>query len=184
MPGIMLQNGLIFYYGNPAGYTEKNHAVVDCIFQSEELQCWLKARGLMARWTDDVMERLLSGECLGGEEPAVLLKNIRIWQLRPEVDVRMKFISYSDMTKQFREPVQENYCVVYDGQLDTNDLETIYERFSDGQSPGYYGHPLSMSDVIELYNQEESEFYYIDRKLFRPIAFERKEQQLNMDMGM
>ena len=52
MPGITLQNGLISYYGNPAGYTEKNKAVVDRIFQSDELSGWLRGRGLAAEWTD------------------------------------------------------------------------------------------------------------------------------------
>lgn len=92
MPGITLQNGLISYYGNPAGYTEKNKAVVDRIFQSDELSVWLRGRGLAAEWTDGVMERLIAGE-RPGAETATPLKNVRIWQLRPEVDVRMKFIS-------------------------------------------------------------------------------------------
>lgn len=183
MPGIMLQNGLISYYGNPAGYIEKNQAVVDCMFQSDELNCWLKGRGLSPKWTEGVMERLLSGERLGEEANAVSLKNVRIWQLCSEVDVRMKFISYADMVEQFGPPVQEDYCIAYDGQLDTNNLETIYEKFSTRQFPGYGGHPLSMSDVIELYNQEGSEFYYIDRTVFRQIVFESREQQFNMNMG-
>ncbi|WP_313180788.1 YodL domain-containing protein [Lacrimispora sp.] len=184
MPGIMLQNGLISYYGNPAGYTEKNQAVVDRIFQSEEMDQWLKGRGLTPRWTEGVMERILSGERQGGEEYATPLKNVRIWQLCPEVDVRMKFISYVDMVEQFGPPVQEDYCIAYDGQPGTNDLETIYERFSNGQPSGYCGNPLSMSDVIELYEQNGSEFYYIDRKTFKSIDFEKKEQQLNMNMGI
>lgn len=93
MPGITLQNGLITYYGNPAGYTEKNKAVVDRIFQGDELTSWLKGHGLLPNWTDGVMERLIAGERLSGSENAMLLKNVRIWQLRPEVDVRLKFIS-------------------------------------------------------------------------------------------
>lgn len=52
MQGITLKSGLISYYGNPAGYTEKDAAVVDHIFQTEELTGWLAGRGLTPKWTD------------------------------------------------------------------------------------------------------------------------------------
>ena len=68
MLGITLKNGLISYYGNPAGYTEKEKAVVDSIFRNDELSTWLKSRSLTPQWTDGVMERLLAGERLGGIE--------------------------------------------------------------------------------------------------------------------
>lgn len=56
MPGITLKNGLISYYGNPAGYTEKDNAVMDNIFQNDELSAWLQSRSLTPQWTDGVME--------------------------------------------------------------------------------------------------------------------------------
>ena len=93
MSGISLKNGLISYYGNPAGYTEKEKAVVDSIFRNDELSGWLKSRSLTPKWTDGVMERLLAGERMGGIEGATPLKNVRIWQLT-DVDILMKFISY------------------------------------------------------------------------------------------
>lgn len=184
MPGISLKNGLISYYGNPAGYTEKEKAVVDRIFQNEELSVWLKSRSLTPKWTDGVMERLIAGERLGSIETAVQLKSARIWQLKPDVDIHMKFIPYEEMVRQFGEPSPEDYRIAYDGQLDTNDPETIYDRFSTQQPPGFSGHPLSMSDIIELYNDTDNEFYYADRKVFRQIDFEAPEQTQIMGMGM
>lgn len=47
------------------------------------------------------------------------LKACRIHQLKPEVDVMMKFIGYDELLERFGEPNQENYRVVYDGQLET-----------------------------------------------------------------
>lgn len=183
MPGITLQNGLISYYGNPAGYTEKNKAVVDRIFQSDELSGWLRGRGLAAEWTDGVMERLIAGE-RPGLESAPPLKNIRIWQLRPEVDVRMKFISYGDMARQFGEPCPEDYRIAYDGQLDTNDLEVIYDRFDTHPPAGFSGQALAMSDVVELYDGNGSDFYYTDRRGFQKIDFSPREQTQDMKMTM
>lgn len=184
MPGITLESGLISYYGTPAGYTDKEKAVIDHIFQCDELTTWLQGRGLMPIWTDGVLERHLSGERMSGGENTILLKNVRIWQLDSQVDVHMKFIKYADMLRQFGKPKPEDYRVAYDGQLDTNDLECIYERFSTRQPPGFSGHPLSMSDVIELYDVDGSTFYYVDRSVYRQIGFEPQEQAQHQGMSM
>ena len=46
------------------------------------------------------------------------------------------------------------------------------EKFDGGQEvPGYTGHSLSVSDVIELYDEEANEFYYVDYRDFKPVAF-------------
>lgn len=184
MPGITLEGGLISYYGNPAGYTEKNMALVDSVFRCDELTVWLKSWSLTPIWTDGVLEWLLAGERTGCGENAAPLKNVRIWQLDTHVDVRMKFIGYAEMLRQFGEPCRSDYRIAYDGQLDTNDLERIYERFSARQPPGFSGHPLSMSDVIELYDEAGSVFYYVDRSAFRQIDFEPREQIQTINMGM
>lgn len=178
MLGISLKNGLISYYGNPAGYTEKDKAIVDNIFRNDELSCWLKSCSLTAEWTDGVMERLIAGERMcGTEDAAVLLKNVRIWQLGSESDVRMKFVGYDEMVRDFGEPNPENYRIAYNGQLGTNELEAIYTRCNVSHPPGYEGHSLSMSDVVELYDESGSEFYYCDRFGFKQIAFEPEQSQ-------
>ena len=57
-------------------------------------------------------------------------------------------------------------------EIETNELDRIYEKFDGGQEvPGYTGHSLSVSDVIELYNEEASEFYYVDYRDFKPVVF-------------
>ncbi|WP_449290480.1 YodL domain-containing protein [Oscillibacter ruminantium] len=183
MPGITLKNGLISYYGNPAGYKEKEKAVVDSIFRNDELSTWLKSRSLTPQWTDGVMERLLAGERLGGETAAPL-KNVRIWQLKPDVDVCMKFIPYEEMVRQFGAPSPEAYRIAYDGQLDTNDPEAIYARCNVNHPSGYNGHSLSMSDVVELYDTQGSEYHYCDRFGFQKISFESPEQTQTMGMSM
>ena len=184
MPGITLKYGLISYYGNPAGYVEKEKAVVDRIFKSDELSAWLENRSLTTQWTDGVMERLLAGERLGGIETTVPLKNVRIWQLKPDVDVRMKFIPYEEMVRRFGEPSPEAYRIAYDGQIDTNDLEAIYARCNMNHPLGYNGHSLSMSDVVELYDAQGSEYHYCDRFGFQKISFESPEQTQTMGMSM
>lgn len=184
MAGITLKNGLISYYGNPAGYIEKDNAVMDSIFQSDELSVWLQSRSLTPQWTDGVLERLLAGEQMVGIESGTPLKNVRIWQLKPDSDIRMKFIGLEEMEKQFGQPNPAHYNMVYDGQLGTNDLEAIYERCNINHPPGYSGYSLSMSDVVELYNSEGSEFYYCDRFEFRQIDFTPEEPNQIMEQTM
>ena len=185
MQGITLKNGLISYYGNPAGYTRQDTAVVDSIFQSDELSAWLQSRSFTPQWTDGVMERLLAGEQMGAVgEAAAPLKNVRIWQLKPETDVYMKFISLDEMVKNFGEPVPEHYRIAYDGQLGTNDLETIFERCNVNHPPGYNGHSLSMSDVVELYDSTGSQFHYCDRFGFQQIKFEASAPSMDINQSM
>ena len=184
MQGITLKSGLISYYGNPAGYTEKDAAVVVRIFQTEELTGWLAGHSLTPKWTDGVMARLMAGEQAGAMEAAAPLKNVRIWQLDPETDVYMKFISLDEMTKSFGAPMPEHYRMAYDGQLGTNDLESIFERCNVNHPPGYNGHSLSMSDVVELYDGTGSEYHYCDRFGFKQIEFEPQGQTQDMGMSM
>lgn len=184
MQDISLKNGLITYYGNMAGYAEKEKAVVDKIFQNEELSQWLESRSLTPMWMEGVMERLIAGEQMTGTDAHAKLKNVRIWQLKSETDVRMKFIGLDEMARSFGEPDRENYCSVYDGQLGTNDLEDIYTIFNMNHPQEFKGHSLSMSDVIELYNENSSEYYFCDHFGFKNIDFEPKEQNQDMNMVM
>lgn len=41
MNGIQIKNNRILYYGNTAGYVDKGKAIVDPLFQNEELRSYL-----------------------------------------------------------------------------------------------------------------------------------------------
>ncbi|MCO1604679.1 YodL domain-containing protein [Desulfosporosinus nitroreducens] len=66
------------------------------------------------KWVDGVFDRLSNGQKETHE--LTLLKNCRIWQLKPESDILMRFISYDQMKKDFGEPNPKDYQVVYDGE--------------------------------------------------------------------
>lgn len=129
MNGISIKNHRILFYGNTAGYIENGKAIVDPMFHCEELKDYLtEKQGLEIEWTSGVFDRLASGK-LDPDGNAPILKACRIHQLKPDVDAMMKFIGYDELTKSFGEPNPENYKVVYDGQLETNDLDAIYEKY-------------------------------------------------------
>lgn len=172
MRGIRVENGRIVYFGNPAGYIAGSQAVVDPIFKGKELEAYLERQGGIEAvvWKGGVYDRLMNGQAeTQGCEP---LKNCRIWQLKSDVNIHMKFIGYDTLVERFGEPDPQNYHMVYDGEIETNELERVYEKFDGGQEvPGYTGHSLSVSDVIELYDEQASEFYYVDYRDFKPVAF-------------
>lgn len=177
MNGIQIKNNRILYYGNTAGYIEKDRAVVDPLFETGELKSYLSnTRGFDVEWTPGTFERLASGK-LDPEGNLQVLKKCRVHQLKPNADVMMKFIGYDELTERFGEPDPTNYQVVYDGEVKTNDLEALYERFNLNHPPGYKGHSLSMSDVVELYDESGSSFHYVDRFGFREISFQPPEQE-------
>ncbi len=184
MKSIEIKNGCVFYYGNPAGYVDQGAAVLDNQFHSEELEAWIEKRGLIPEWMDGIYDRLANGAPARPGETAAPLKSCRIWQLRPDVDVMMKFISYGELVDRFGEPDPANYNLVYDGQIETNDLDAIWTKFNNHHPPGYTGYSLSMSDVVELYDHTGSEFHYVDRFGFQPIAFKSGSQEQSPGMNM
>ena len=52
----------ILCYGNPAGYITEKEAVVDTMFQTEELESFLQKQALTIRWEDGVYDRLMLGQ--------------------------------------------------------------------------------------------------------------------------
>lgn len=173
----------LVYYGNLVGFVQDDKAVVDTMFQSDELTGYLARLKLTPEWSDGVFDRLADG-AVPSESEAVQLKNCRVWQLKRSADVSMRFIEYKEMVEKFGEPNRANYEPVFDGNLDTNDLEEIYTRCNTQHPPDYRGHSMSMSDVVELYDTSGSEFYYCDRVGFRPIRFEDQEQTQCEEMTM
>jgi len=185
MRGIELKNGCIFYYGNPSGYVEDGTAIVDSMFQNEEFSKWLGNRKLIAKWTEGVFERLSKeGVLFINNERPVPLKDCRIWQLRADISPESKFIGYEELKENFGEPDKNNYELVYEGEIETNDLESIYSKFNLNHPHGFTGHSLSMSDVVELYDDNGSEFYYVDRFGFKEIDFDGKGQAQDMNISI
>lgn len=182
MRGIRMEKDIILYYGNAAGYVSGGKAVVDPLFESQELKDFLDRQKDVSevKWTDGVFDRLMNGQRENRE--IAPLKSCRIWQLKPESDILMRFIGYDEMVEKFGEPNMRDYEAVYDGEVETNDLESIYVKFNVEHPEGFTGHSLSMSDVVELYDDSGSKFHYVDRFGFKQIKFEPPAQAQTMQL--
>ncbi len=180
MNGIQIKNNRILYYGNTAGYldSKRNTAIVDPMFENDELKAYLSnSKGLNIEWRSGTFDRLAAGK-LDSEGNLQVMKKCRVHQLKPDADIMMKFIGYDEILKDFGEPDQDNYRMVYDGEVETNNLEELFAKFNLDHPPDYEGHSLSMSDVVELYDASGSNFYYVDRFGFKEISFQPPEQEL------
>ena len=104
MKQIQIENGVIRYYGNRVGRVTEGCAVVDPMFQNEALESFLrKQRNIQKiQWQDGIYDRLANSQ--EDMESAKGLKDVRIWQLRGDVDVHMKFLALSQMEQQYGSP--------------------------------------------------------------------------------
>ena len=182
MRSMEMKNKCLLYYGNPVGYQTERGMIVDTMFRREELEEWLAKKGLAVQWEDGVYDRLSSGGYqTANHGPA--LKSCRIWQLGPTAPITMRFIGLDRMSSEYGGPDLSRYQIVFDGAVGTNNLAGIWAAFC--RKPlGSDGQPLAISDLIELYDDSGSEFYYVDRMAIVPIHLETQEQESGMTMTL
>ena len=80
----------------------------------------------------------------------------------------MRFIGLDRMSGEYGGPDLTRYQAVFDGTVSTNSLDGIWEAFCR-RSLGSDGQPLAISDLVELYDDSGSEFYYVDRTAIVPV---------------
>lgn len=78
----------------------------------------------------------------------------------------------------YDQPPAAAYRLVYEGEQvcpvvyqDANVLEILFQRFNDALPVNYNGHSVSVSDVVELYDEDGRRYFYCDRASFEPVRF-------------
>lgn len=162
----MLERQLIRQGGIPIGYFDGDTAVMDSDFWAGEVVRSFAYRGEKMRFEPGLAQKLRAEE-----EKKPLPRKVRVHQVKPQAAPEKKFICYALLYQRFGGICKEDYQVVFDGQPGTDDLNQLYELFNAETLPqGYTGHRLSVSDVVELYNRNGSEFWYLDEEGFVPVA--------------
>lgn len=92
-------------------------------------------------------------------------------------DNRVRFLGL-DTLERFQHSKTVNpalYDRVYDGKLDCNSLETIYEKFNIDHPADCKGRSLSVSDVVEISESDTLNpgFYFVDSIGFKSISFDK-----------
>ena len=109
--------------------------------------------------------------------------NIRIYQVNMKRDTNnVAFMRYELLEKlQGSQAVNAKiYDKVFDGEVDCQTLEDVYQMFNLNHPEGYKDRSLSVSDVVEVMEDPMHPhcFYFCDSIGFKPIDFEPKDCQL------
>lgn len=159
------KNEIICQGSVPIGYFDEGTAILDSDFMGCEVGRKLISSGHSVFWRNGIA-KLLKTQSLN--EPSV--RSVRIHQLKTEVDPGKKFIGYAKLHQQYGGLDIDDYSVVFDGKLGTDNLDVLYEKFNGTKLPkGYRGHKLTVSDIVELYEENCSEFWYLDLEGFLHI---------------
>lgn len=173
MKKIYFREGILIYYGNPAGYLSDGLVVLDSIFDKREIIDYLSEKEKLAvEIRAGVYDRLSEG---GGIEPAGIEnrgRRLKIYQLKQDSPILMRFVSLAERKRRgFDQPQKQEYVLVYEGEVDTFHLEEVWEKFGRKVPGNFKGHALSISDVVEFSDGETSLFFYVEPKGFAEIEF-------------
>lgn len=108
-------------------------------------------------------------------------QRFRIYQLdlRDGKTVPFAFAGLEELRKAgYEQPPASAYCLVYEGrmihpqtQTSLELLERIFAQYNDDLPDDYPGRSLSLSDVVELYDDANRTYYYCDTAGFAPVRF-------------
>ena len=107
---------------------------------------------------------------------------INIYQINHERDdKRLMFFGLDEVQKLTGSKMvkAEIYDKIFSGDVDCPSLEGVFHKFNYDHPAGYTGRSLSVSDVVEIVESDNTEkgFYYCDNFGFKTISFAPEKAQ-------
>jgi len=99
------------------------------------------------------------------------VKKVRIYQIETESEYAFRGYDFVK-EKSCLAPPADIYNVFFDGQLETDNIDDIFYIFNTNHPLDYKGRSLSVSDIIEFYDDTGSNFFYCDYSGYIEIEFE------------
>ena len=97
---------------------------------------------------------------------------IRVFQINESLDKeKLKFMGY-DTAMKHGGVDPEIYRQVYGGVVNCSDVESTFALCNTNCPPGYFGHSMSVSDVVEVCDGSQKGFYFCDSIGFKKIDFD------------
>ena len=110
---------------------------------------------------------------------------IKIYQINMDRDNgNYSFTNYENTIRRTGGGIRSSiYDCVFDGEVACKGLEEVYEKFNIDSPPGFKGHSLSVSDIVEIAESDSVEkgYYFCDSIGFKKIDFEPEKAEKNMD---
>ena len=91
---------------------------------------------------------------------------VRIYQINKELDTKNALFIGLDYSENHGGVDLLTYSCVFDGNLDFSDIEEVYALCNAEHPIGYYGHSLSVSDIVET----DDGCYFCDSIGFKKLA--------------
>ena len=91
---------------------------------------------------------------------------VRIYQINEELDAENALFMGFDFAEKHGGVDSSTYRCVFDGSLNCSDIEEVYALCNAEHPIGYYGHSLSVSDIVELDNT----CHFCDSSGFKKLA--------------
>lgn len=114
------------------------------------------------------------------------MMDIKIYQINlSRDDDRIAFLGHSQLER-FQESAEVNsgiYDKVFEGAVEADTLEGVYQMFNCDCPDGFRGHSLSVSDVVEIVGDKDAGFYFCDSIGFQRVEFDPGQAQ-ELDTGM
>lgn len=130
----------------------------------------------------DIPPRDLEKRFLDNPEDSIL-----IYQLNESAPAEVHFTSYDELN---RSPSVNDYDAIYtqplyDGGSKGEVLEKIFEQFNIQRPTDFFGHSLSVSDIVAIKRGPEVTYHYCDNIGFRQLEGFRRDNYLkNAEMMM
>ena len=161
---------LIRQGGVPIGWVEGSYAIMDIDFFGCAAGRELTRAGIPISWRTDIADHLKQES----EKKKNAGKRVHVYQLNSGAAPEKKFVTYGRLCELYGGAHRPDYHLVFDGRLEFSDLNELYELLGVGPLPdGFTGRRLSMSDVVELVEEEGVPLYYVDPEEY--ILIEWKE---------
>lgn len=110
---------------------------------------------------------------------------IKIYQINMDRDNgSYSFTNYENTIRRTGGGIRSSiYDCVFDGEVDCKGLEEVYEKFNIDSPPGFKGHSLSVSDIVEIAESDSVEkgYYFCDSIGFKKIDFEPEKAEIIAD---
>ena len=110
----MANKNLIRQGDIPIGYYDGETVFLDSEFLGCGIGKKLVRGGLTVRWVPGIARGL------DKENPQEQIRKVKVYQMKAEVDPARKFIPYARLYQQHGGINPDDYAVVFDGQLDTD----------------------------------------------------------------
>lgn len=101
------------------------------------------------------------------------MMNIRIYQIDTDKDTKnVRFEGLESTLNIAGEVNPAIYFQVYANVCDCSDLEDVFHKFNVEKPIDFMGHSLSVSDIVEILDEENKGTYFCDSFGFKKIDFD------------